>query len=247
MLNRFKPLLSPLILFLLWELAARLGWIEVKFFPAPSTIFARLFELLGTRQFWSDLGLSLQRAGIGMLMGGVPGVLVGLAMGLFKPVRDFLQPLVAGLYPLPKIAILPLLLLIFGLGEMSKYVTVAIGVFFIMVINTSAGVLNIRPIYFDVARSLHASRWQTYATVALPGALPGIFTGIRLATGVALLLLVSAEFVGANEGLGYRIWWSWTVFWVDVMYVGLLEIAFLGFVSAYLVDMLERELLPWRR
>ena len=247
MLNRFKPLLSPLILFLLWELAARLGWIEVKFFPAPSTIFARLFELLGTRQFWTDLGLSLQRAGIGMLMGGVPGVLVGLAMGLFKPVRDFLQPLVAGLYPLPKIAILPLLLLIFGLGEMSKYVTVAIGVFFIMVINTSAGVLNIRPIYFDVARSLHASRWQPYATVALPGALPGIFTGIRLATGVALLLLVSAEFVGANEGLGYRIWWSWTVFWVDVMYVGLLEIAFLGFVSAYLVDMLERALLPWRR
>lgn len=246
-MQKLKPLVSPLILFALWEIAARLGWIEVKFFPAPTTIFARMFQMLGTAQLWTDLGLSLQRAGIGMLMGGVPGVLVGLAMGLFKPVRDFLQPLVAGLYPLPKIAILPLLLLIFGLGEMSKYVTVAIGVFFIMVINTSAGVLAIRPIYFDVAKSLHASRWQTYATVALPGALPGIFTGIRLATGVALLLLVSAEFVGANEGLGYRIWWAWTVFWVDVMYVGLIEIAFLGFVSAYLVDMLERALLPWRR
>jgi ABC-type nitrate/sulfonate/bicarbonate transport system permease component len=246
-MQKLKPLVSPLILFILWEIAARLGWIEVKFFPAPSTIFARMFQMFGTAQFWMDLGLSLQRAGIGMLMGGVPGILVGLAMGLFKPVRDFLQPLVAGLYPLPKIAILPLLLLIFGLGEMSKYVTVAIGVFFIMVINTSAGVLAIRPIYFDVARSLHASRWQTYATVALPGALPGIFTGVRLATGVALLLLVSAEFVGANEGLGYRIWWAWTVFWVDVMYVGLIEIAFLGFVSAYLVDMLERALLPWRR
>lgn len=246
-MQRFRPLISPLVLFILWEICARLGWIEVKFFPAPSTIFSRLFLMIGTQQFWMDLGLSLKRAGIGMLMGGIPGVLAGLAMGLFRPVRDFLQPLVAGLYPLPKIAILPLLLLIFGLGEMSKYVTVAIGVFFIMVINTSAGVLNIRPIYFDVAKSLRASRWQTYATVALPGALPGIFTGIRLATGVALLLLVSAEFVGANEGLGYRIWWAWTVFWVDTMYVGLLEIAFLGFVSAYLVDRLERMLLPWRR
>lgn len=246
-MQRFKPLVSPIILFVLWEICARAGLIEVKFFPAPSTIFTSLFQLLGTAQFWTDLGLSLKRAGIGMLMGGIPGILVGLAMGLFRPVRDFLQPLVAGLYPLPKIAILPLLLLIFGLGEMSKYVTVAIGVFFIMVINTMAGVLNIRPIFFDVAKSLRASRWQTYATVALPGALPGIFTGIRLATGVALLLLVSAEFVGANEGLGYRIWWAWTVFWVDRMYVGLLEIAFLGFASAYLVDMLERMLLPWRR
>jgi ABC-type nitrate/sulfonate/bicarbonate transport system permease component len=246
-MSRFKSVVSPLLLLALWEICARLGWIEVRFFPAPSTIFIRFAALLQTQEFWRDLGLSLQRAGIGMLMGGVPGVLLGLAMGLFRPVRDFAQPLIAGLYPLPKIAILPLLLLIFGLGEMSKYVTVAIGVFFIMVINTSAGVLGTRAIFFDVARSLRASRWQVYMTVALPGALPGIFTGIRVATGVALLLLVSAEFVGANEGLGYRIWWSWTVFWVDNMYVGLFEIAILGFVSAYLVDRIEKALLPWRR
>jgi len=246
-MSRFKSVLSPLLLLALWEICARMGWIEVRFFPAPSTIFIRFAELVQTYEFWRDLGLSLQRAGIGMLMGGIPGIMLGLAMGLFRPVRDFAQPLIAGLYPLPKIAILPLLLLIFGLGEMSKYVTIAIGVFFIMVINTSAGVLSIRPIFFDVPRSLQASRWQIYRTVALPGALPGIFTGVRLATGVALLLLVSAEFVGANDGLGYRIWWSWTVFWVDTMYVGLFEIAMLGFLSAYLVDRLEKALLPWRR
>src|SRR5690606_20434440 len=171
-------------------------------------------------QFWSDLGISMQRMAVGFVMGAVPGLLLGLAMGLFGPVRTIFQPLVAALYPLPKIALLPLILLIFGLGEMSKYFTVAIGVFFLMTINTMAGVLNVPTIYLDVARNLRASRWRVYTTVALPGALPGIFTGLRVCVGVALILLVATEFVGADSGIGYRIWWSWSVFWVEPMYVG---------------------------
>ncbi len=126
---------------------------------------------------------------------------------------------------------MPLILLIFGLGEMSKYVIVAIGVFFLMAINTMAGVMNVPNIYFDVARNLKASRWKIYFTVALPGALPGIFTGLRICVGTALLLLVAAEFVGASEGIGYRVWWAWSVFWVDTMYVGFAVIATLGFAD----------------
>jgi NitT/TauT family transport system permease protein len=173
-------------------------------------------------------------------------MLLGLAMGLFRPVRRVCQPLIASFYPLPKIALLPLILLIFGLGEMSKYVIVAIGVFFLMTINSMAGVINVPQIYFDVARNLKASRWKVYFTVALPGALPGIFTGLRLCAGVSLLLLVSAEFVGAEEGIGYRIWWSWSVFWVKNMYVGFAVIAALGAILAYTVDYLERRVLPWQ-
>lgn len=248
-LRRLLPLslLSPLALLLLWEACARAGYIEVRFFPAPSTIFAKLAELVGTRGFWVDVGVSLRRMIVGFFMGAVPGLIVGLAMGLFRPVREIVQPLVAALYPLPKIAILPLVLLMFGIGELSKYVIVAIGVFFLMTINTFAGVMNIPGIYFDVARNLRASRLKIYLTVALPGALPGIFTGLRLCMGVALLLLVAAEFVGAEDGVGYRIWWAWSVFWVTNMYVGLAVIAVLGFLSAYFVDYLERKFLPWQR
>jgi ABC-type nitrate/sulfonate/bicarbonate transport system permease component len=240
-------MLSPALLLLLWEILARVGYIEVRFFPAPSTILAKLWELLFTREFWVDLGTSLRRMIVGFFMGAIPGLALGLAMGLFRPVREIFQPLVAALYPLPKIALLPLLLLVFGIGELSKYMTVAIGVFFLMTINTFAGVMNIPKIYFDVARNLKASRWKIYLTVALPGALPGIFTGMRLCMGVALLLLVAAEFVGAEEGIGYRIWWAWSVFWVSHMYVGFAVIAVLGFLSAYFVDYLERKFLPWQR
>ena len=241
-----SALISPIVLLLVWEVCARLNYVDVRFFPAPSSIFEAGVEMAQTWQFWSDLGISLQRIAVGFLMGGVPGMLLGLAMGLFAPVRTIFQPLIAAIYPLPKIALLPLILLIFGLGEMSKYVIVATGVFFLMAINSMAGVMNVPRIYFDVANNLKASRWKIYFTVALPGALPGIFTGLRICASVALLLLVAAEFVGANEGIGYRIWWSWSVFWVKNMYVGFAVIAVLGFIQSYCVDFLARRFIPWQ-
>lgn len=239
-------ILSPLVLLAVWEVCAQLGLIETKFFPAPSTIAVTFWQLTGTPEFWLDLRISLGRMVVGFFMGAIPGLLVGLAMGLFKPARTIFQPIIAAIYPLPKIALLPLILLIFGLGEMSKYVIVAIGVFFLMAINTMAGVVNVPSIYFDVARNLKASRWKIYFTVALPGALPGIFTGLRICVGTALLLLVAAEFVGANEGVGFRVWWAWSVFWVKNMYVGFAVIALIGFCLTYLVDGLERWFLPWQ-
>ena len=119
--------LSPAALLALWELSARLGFIEIKFFPAPSAIAATFWQLAWTGQFWQDIGISIGRMVIGFFMGAVPGLLLGLAMGLFMPVRNIFQPLIAAIYPLPKIALLPLILLVFGLGEMSKYVIVATG------------------------------------------------------------------------------------------------------------------------
>jgi ABC-type nitrate/sulfonate/bicarbonate transport system permease component len=238
--------LSPAALLALWELSARLGFIEIKFFPAPSAIAATFWQLAWTGQFWQDIGISIGRMVIGFFMGAVPGLLLGLAMGLFMPVRNIFQPLIAAIYPLPKIALLPLILLVFGLGEMSKYVIVAIGVFFLMAINAMAGVINIPSIYFDVPKNLKASRWKIYATVAFPGALAGIFVGLRICVGTALLLLVAAEFVGADEGIGFRLWWSWTVFWVNNMYVGFAVIAVLGFLLNFIVDYCERRWLPWQ-
>ncbi|PSF05894.1 taurine ABC transporter permease [Marinobacter fuscus] len=239
--------LSPILLLVLWEVAARAALIDVNFFPAPSTIIKTGFNQASTELFWSDITISLQRILVGYGMGAIPGVILGLAMGLFKPVREFFRPLISAIFPIPKIALLPLLLLIFGIGETSKYVVIAINVFFLMTINTLAGVMNIPKIYFDVTKNLKASRWKTYLTVALPGSLPGIFTGLRICAGTALILLVAAEFSAADSGVGYRIWWAWSVFWVDTMYVGFFVIALMGLGFSKLVDIAERLAMPWEK
>jgi NitT/TauT family transport system permease protein len=137
-------------------------------------------------------------------------------------------------------------MLIFGLDEMSKYVVIAITVFYIVLINTAAGVMNIDTIYLDVGRTFGASRLDAFRTIAIPGAMPMIFAGIRLGWGIALLALVAAEFVGASSGLGFLVWRSWQVFSVSSMYVGLIAISFLGWLSFVILDELERYLLPWR-
>jgi NitT/TauT family transport system permease protein len=154
--------------------------------------------------------------------------------------------MVAALFPIPKIAILPLIMLIFGLGEMSKYVSVGIGVVFLVLINTMAGVMNIDKIYLDVGRNFGANRWQFFKTIAVPGAMPAIFTGFQLSLGVALIVIVATEFVGAKTGIGYLIWQSWQTFSVEAMYCGLVTCAFLGFLSQLLLDTVQRVAIPWR-
>ncbi len=174
-------------------------------------------------------------------------MIVGLAIGLFSPVRAIIQPLVDATFPIPKIAVLPLFIMIFGIGEESKYGIIATAVIYLVLINTAAGVRNIDRIYLDVGQNFHASRLMMFTDIALPGALPLILAGIKLGMGIALLVIVSAEFVGAKSGLGYLIWTSWQVFQVEKMYVGLAVIALVGVAIAVLLNGVERWIIPWRR
>jgi NitT/TauT family transport system permease protein len=237
---------SPLLLLALWELAARAGLIDTRFFPAPSTVIMRLVLLAQTGELELHLWASLQRLFWGFLLGGIPALLLGLAMGLYRPVRIAIDPLVAATYPVPKSAILPLVLLIFGLGEMSKVVMVALGVFYPILINTVAGVRNIQPIYLDVGRNFGATGWQVFRTIALPGALPNIMAGVKLGIGMGLILIAIAEMIGAREGIGYMIWNAWQILAVDTMYVGLMVIAILGFLFNLILDAVEHAFVPWR-
>jgi NitT/TauT family transport system permease protein len=166
-------------------------------------------------------------------------------MGLSPLTRAVLSPIIASLYPIPKIAIFPLVMAVFGIGEFSKYVLVAIAVFFFMAINSFAGVANVDRIYWDVGRSFRVSRLRSILTIALPGALPMIVAGLRLSLGVSLLVLVSAEFVGAKSGIGFLVWNSWQVFDVEAMYVGILVIGLLGWSFFAIMDALEKRLMPW--
>jgi NitT/TauT family transport system permease protein len=237
---------SPLLLLALWEGAARVGLIDTRFFPAPSTVMTRLVLLAKTGELELHLWASLQRLFWGFLLGGIPALLLGLAMGLYRPVRIAIDPLVAATYPVPKSAILPLVLLIFGLGEMSKVVMVALGVFYPILINTVAGVRNIEPIYLDVGRNFGATGWQVFRTIALPGALPNIMAGVKLGIGMGLILIAIAEMIGAREGIGYMIWNAWQILAVDTMYVGLMVIAILGFLFNLILDAVEHAVVPWR-
>jgi NitT/TauT family transport system permease protein len=244
--ERLVSIASPIVLLLLWELAVRVGLLDFRFFPAPSRIFAVAWEMIQSGELWEDTAISLQRIVIGFVIGAVPGVAIGLAMGTFGPVRAAIQPLVDATFPIPKIALLPLFIMLFGLGEASKYAIIATAVIYLVMINTAAGVQNIEKIYIDVGRNYHAGKWMMFWDVSMPGALPLVVAGLKLGMGVALLVIVSAEFVGAKSGIGYLIWTSWQVFQVEKMYVGLLVTALLGFGGTILLNLLERALVPWK-
>ena len=244
--DRIISIASPLALLLLWELAVRAGLVDARFFPAPSRILGRLVGLAESGELWTNTWASLQRLFWGTLAGMIPALVLGLLVGLYRPVRAIVEPLVAATYPVPKSAILPLILLIFGLGEASKIVMVAIGVFYPVLINAAAGVGEIDRIYLDVGHNFRASRWQVFRTIALPGALPLVMVGIKLGVGMGLILIAIAEMVGAKSGLGYMIWNAWEVLSVETMYVGLLMIALLGFLFTFALNELEHWIIPWK-
>lgn len=244
--ERLISVASPLLLLLLWEAGVRMALLDARFFPAPTSIAVRFGELAATGELWKALSASSVRIAAGFLAGAVPGVLLGLTMGLFPFPRALLKPVVAALYPIPKLALLPLIMLVFGLGELSKVTTIAIGVFFPVLINTMAGVLGIESIFIDVAKNFGAGRKEFYLTIALPGALPMIWTGLKLGSGVALLLIVAAEMIAARAGIGYLIWTGYSVFDLEQMYVGFIVMAALGYVTSTLLDELERWVIPWK-
>ena len=237
---------SPIVLLFLWELTARIGLVDARFFPPPSAIAQKLVTLANTGELLQHVVASLRRLFWGFILGGVPAVLLGLAMGLYRPVHAAFNPLVAATYPIPKSAILPLVLLIFGLGEASKIVMVALGVFYPVLINTATGVATIDKIYLDVGRNFRASRLQVFRTIAFPGALPSIMAGVKLGIGMGLILIAIAEMTGAKDGIGFMIWNAWQILAVETMYVGLIVIAALGFLFSIAADLAERLLLRWR-
>lgn len=250
-IEHLTSIVTPLALLALWEICGRAGLLDQRFFPAPSSVLGTfrhlLFDMPYDESLVAQILASLQRAAIGFVIGAIPAIVVGCLMGLNRFINAAVQPLIGALLPIPKVAILPLLMLMFGIGEESKWAIIAVGVFFQVVVATATGVANIDRIYLDVGTNFGASRLATFFTIALPGALPNIFAGLRLGWGIALLLLVTAEMFSSKSGLGYLIWQSWQTLSVEDMYVGLITIAGLGIVSFALIDMAERRLVPWKR
>jgi len=242
----FAAVVSPLFILAVWEVLVRVGVLDARFFPTPSSVIVELFALIQSGQLFIDIGWTVLRVVIGTLLGAIPGLIFGVLLGLSPTLRAFIQPAINALYPVPKIALFPLVMMIFGIGETSKWIIVAIAVFFQMFFSTLAGVVNIDQIYLDVASNFKANRWQTYWTIAMPGALPFIFTGLQLGVGMALIVVVIAENFGTQVGVGFMIWRSWQIFEVRDMYVGLVVVAFLGYCFQLLLQFLQRKVIPWK-
>ncbi len=245
--QRVLSFVSPVLFLAIWEFLSRAHILDIRFFPPPTEIIGTLIHMIIDGELWRNLGISLYRILAGFALGAVPGLIIGLSMGLFKPIRVALEPLVAATYPIPKLALMPLIMLVFGLGNTEKIVTIALGAFFPVLINTVAGVVNMDKIYMEVAKNFGASRKDYYFTVALPGALPLIFTGLNLGMGMALLLIVAAEMMGANHGIGYLVWESYSIFDLEKMFVAFIVISMLGYLFNVLLNEIERWLVPWKR
>ena len=240
-------LFSPFLILVVWELLSRTGALDARFFPPPSSIVDTFWQQLTTGSLPSDARATVQRVIIGFVMGSVPALALGLMLGIWRVPRLIITPILSALYPVPKIVIYPLLLLIFGLGETPKYVIIAIVVFFLVFFNTLTAVVHIPQIYVDVARNAGASRLRIFTTVAMPASVPGTLTGMRLAAGTAFVVIAATEFVGATNGLGYFIWASWQTYAVSQMYVGVVVISAIGYLSIVLFDFIERCVAPWAR
>jgi len=239
-------ILSPITVLFIWEVFSRAGIVDVRFFPPPSAIFYHLVFVSPEEGIIQDIFASLNRLFWGYLAGCLLGIIFGIAMGLRRTLYAAIYPIVALTYPIPKIAILPLIMLIFGIGDFAKIVMVAIGCFFLVLINTLHGVASIDKIYHDVATVYKIKRRNFILKIILPGSLPAIFAGLKLAIGYSLVLVVAAEFSGADKGIGVLIWQSWETFSIKSMYAGIFVIGAMGFIFSYTLHVIERRLIPWR-
>src|ERR1700676_2057236 len=244
--ERLLYLISPIGLLLIWQILVGLGFGDRRFIPTPSDIAARFWQLTLSGELAVNTLATLWRIAAGYVIGAVPAVAVGLFMAMFRPVRIFFDPLIAALFPIPKVALMPLFLLAFGFGDASKIALVAVGVFFPVIVNTYAGAANIEKIYWDVSRNYGASLWVMFTRIVFFGALPMIFAGLRIALAVSFIVLVAAEFVATKAGIGYLIWNSWELLQVDVMFVGIVTIGILGLITSVVFQEVERLAIPWK-
>ncbi|XWN31785.1 MAG: ABC transporter permease [Devosia sp.] len=244
-----RALVGPIVflsLIALWEVGSRTGFISNIALPAPSEALAAFGDLVETGMLWRHLEASLSRLVIGWTLGTVIGVLVGLAIALSSLARAGLSPLVSAIFPIPKIALLPLFIVWFGIGEGSKVATILFGTFFPTVIATYGGVDNVDRNLIRMGQSFGLSWLSIVRKIILPGALPSILSGARISVSIAIVLLVAAEMIGAEYGLGAYILMAGSLFALDQLIAGVAMLSVIGLIIAWAIGRAERHLLDWR-
>jgi ABC-type nitrate/sulfonate/bicarbonate transport system permease component len=230
----------------IWQIAGSTGWLSPIFLPAPVDIAKALRDLIVSGELARHLSISLVRIAGGWCLGTAAGLVVGIAMGLFSLARSIGVPMVSALFPIPKIALLPLLILWLGIGETSKIATIALGVFFPTVIAAYAGIDNVPRNLIRMAQSFDVPFPAIVRKIVLPGALPSILSGARISVSTALLLVVSAEMIGAESGIGAFVLQAGNLMQTDQLMAGVAVLSALGLLIGTGLSWLERALLGWR-
>ena len=239
-------IVSILCLLAIWELICQSGIVSSLFLPAPTAIISALLQMIADGEIGVSLAASLYRILAGFFVGSLVGLAVGLVTGTSALMDKIGTPIVNAIYPIPKIALLPLFILWLGIGELSKVTIIALGVFFPVAMNTYSGVKNVDTLLLKVAASFNASWCMTMKSVVLPNALPMIFAGLRLAAGTSLLLLVAAEMIAAQVGIGALILHYGDLMITDRLMAGVIVLSLLGLVFNLILQFLERKAIPWK-
>jgi ABC-type nitrate/sulfonate/bicarbonate transport system permease component len=228
-----------------WEISARNEWIESLVFPAPTRILAN-FAVLWRNDLLHNVALTLARFLGGIVAGAIPGIILGLCIGWSHRLRRIVDPFIAAIHPIPKIVLFPLFIVIFGINEWAKIAAVALTVFFPSLINAAAGAREISPLYFEVVRSYGGRRAALFRHVVLPGSLPMILSGIRIAANLGLLVTIAIEFTVTSAGIGSIIWMALQTMRIEDLYAGVLTIAIIGITINAFIQWLLRRVTPWQ-
>jgi sulfonate transport system permease protein len=237
--------LIPVLAMVSWEISAQLGWIDARFFSQPSAVVTRFLADSSSGVVWNEALITVVRLVSGYVIGSVAGIVVGLALSQSKILRWLFEPLIRALYVVPKLAILPLLLLLFGLGETPKLVFISLGTFYIVAFTTLSAAMMIPTPLHEAARSYGLSSSQRFRWLIIPASLPQIVSSLRLASGISMLLAIAVEFVNAQDGLGYYTWHAWELFIPERMFVGVVLISILGVLFSAAIGLIGSRLVRW--
>ncbi len=235
----------PLGLILLWQVLSTRGALNALMFPPPTAVLATAWAMLKSGEILAQLGATLSRMFAGAAIGCFFGLACGVGMGASGAVRRSLEPMVSGLNSTPKLVLLPLLMLVAGIGEAARITSIALTCFIVMAIHGHDGVRGVNPAWVEMAHNYGAGRLAMLRRVFLPAGLPQFFTGLRLALGRALAITISVEIVSATDGVGSMVWMAWQTFSTERLYVGLAITVALGLLFHRGLERLEARLVPW--
>jgi NitT/TauT family transport system permease protein len=244
--NRYAGWTALFVVLAIWQFAGSAGLVNPLFLPTPFAIGRAMYRLAASGALWRHLSYSVMRIGIGWMLGTAAGVVVGFAIGLSTLARSIGITFISALFPIPKIALLPLLILWLGIGEEPKIATIALGVFFSTAISVYSGVDAVPRNLIRMAQSFNVPFSTIVCRVIWPGALPSILAGFRITASIALLLVVSAEMIGADYGIGAFVLQAGNLMQTDQLLAGVVILSLFGLAVGKLIGLLEARLLHWR-
>lgn len=239
------PWIVPVLILTLWQLSSDLGWLSSRILPAPSAVAQAAWALGASGALWTHLQISALRALWGLLLGGGLGLALGLLNGSSRVAETLLDTTLQMIRNIPVLAMIPLIILWFGIEETAKLSLLALGVFFPMYINTFHGIRSVDPALIEMGRSYGLSSWALYRDVVLPGALPSILVGLRFSLGLVWVILIVTETISAQSGIGYMTMNAREFLQTDIVLLGILLYAFLGKIADIFARKLEFWLLRW--